>query len=468
MGSVGSAKAAGFSDVNASHPFYEHMTYLFNEGIIQGFENNRFAPDRQVTRGDAALMIARTLDLRTAKRDTSFSDVTKQSAASGAIQSASELGIINGYTDGTFRPDERVNRSQMASLLARAFKLVDEEALLFNDVPVSADAYSDIRKVIAFGVTEGYSDGTFRPTTSLTRAQFSAFLARATNDTFRLKVFACGYNPESRVNPDSQTMNCLLTKAARQSEAQIPPEILKSVASIESNWKQFDENGKPVISADNGIGLMQITDTYGFDVERLKYDVAYNIEAGIEFLVKNFKRSDLPKFVNHNPAYLEHWYFAVMAYNGTKPLNSPFYKATGKPNPTAYQEKVYRKLSKAGLQQTNIKAINMSVDDFHYNVDSDKNIQFKKKVFNLSENATTSTGLVKAGDKVTYAGSGMRTEPNTGSELKPTSSVDKFTIIGEPVYDTQANSTNQFVWYPVRTVTNGKKQSGFIASPYIR
>lgn len=60
----------------------------------------------------------------------------------------------------------------------------------------------------------------------------------------------------------------------------IPPEILKAIALAESQMLQF-ENGKPFISDDNGIGIMQVTHpTVEVDQERLKYDTAYNIEVG--------------------------------------------------------------------------------------------------------------------------------------------------------------------------------------------
>lgn len=469
LGNIDSVKAAGFSDVQSTHPFAQHMRFLYDKEIIRGFENNRFAPDNDVTRGDAALMIARTLNLKTDKRDTVFSDVTSQSAASGAIQSASEAGIINGYTNGTFRPNEVVTRGQMASFLARAFKLKKEEALSFHDVPISSSSYSDIRKVIAFGVTEGYSDGRFQPAKPLTRAQFSAFLARALNDELRLPVYVCGYDPESRENPDRQTMNCLLTKAARQAETAIPPEIVKALASIESSgWKQFTDNGEPIISNDGGIGLMQITNTTGYDVERLKYDVMYNIEAGLDFLQTNFNRTDLPKIAAHDSTKLEHWYFAVMAYNGTKSVNSPFYQATGDRNLNAYQEKVYFELSKNGLLNTAIHSVQMTKEDFSYSEATNHSIQFNKKNFDMLKEATTSKELLTTGDQVTYSGSGMRTEPNTSSKLVPTTSSDQLTILGGPVYNEPPTSKNQFVWYPAQTVKNGKKQSGFIASPYIK
>lgn len=467
-GSNGTVKAQGFSDVTNTHPFYEHMVYSFDKGIIRGYSNNRFVPDKNVTRGEAIIMIARTLGLNMQNRKTVFSDVGSSTAASGAIQSAYEKGIITKSKDGKFNPNEPVKRSDMAIFLANAFSMVDEEVVPFNDVTISSDAFSAIRKVIAAGVTQGHTDGTFKPNKLVTRSDFSGFLARATNDKFRLKVKVCGYDLTKHVNPNRETVNCLITKAARQSEFPIPPEIVKAVATVENNWKQFDGKGEPIITADGGIGLMQITNTAGYDVERLKYDVQYNIETGIKFLVNNFKNSNLPKIADHNPENLESWYFAVMAYNGIKAVNSPFYQATGEPNPTAYQEKVYQELSNNGLLKTNINSIAMTKNDFNYGVDTNHTINFINKKFELFKQATASKELLKAGETVTYTGLGMRLQPNTQSNKTfSTTSTDKITIIGSPIADKQPNSSNQFVWYPVQTVQNGKTISGFIASPYI-
>ena len=69
---------------------------------------------------------------------------------------------------------------------------------------------------------------------------------------------ACGYTPEPGVDPDFQTKNCLLTGVAL--EYNVPPEIVKAVAEKESSgWKQFDENGEAIVTDDNGIGIMQVT-----------------------------------------------------------------------------------------------------------------------------------------------------------------------------------------------------------------
>ncbi|GAA3319251.1 hypothetical protein GCM10020331_025370 [Ectobacillus funiculus] len=60
-----------------------------------------------------------------------------------------------------------------------------------------------------------------------------------------------------------------------------------------------------------------------------------------KFLVKMYQRTDLPKIKDAKPEVIENWYFPVMAYNGTKPANSPLYQSNGTRNVNAYQEQVF-------------------------------------------------------------------------------------------------------------------------------
>jgi soluble lytic murein transglycosylase-like protein len=85
-------------------------------------------------------------------------------------------------------------------------------------------------------------------------------------------------------NPSIKEINKLLTEAAIKYD--VPPEVVKAIAEQESGWRQF-KDGKPYTDESDdrpGYGIMQVTDTAGFDVERLKTDIVYNIEIGIEIL----------------------------------------------------------------------------------------------------------------------------------------------------------------------------------------
>lgn len=268
-------------------------------------------------------------------------------------------------------------------------------------------------------------------------------------------------------NPTFQHMNCLLTTAAL--EANIPPEVVKAVASRENGaWKQFDENGQPVISKDNGIGLMQITNQSGYDQERLKYDINYNLQAGVEILASMYKRTDLPKIKGAGQGVIENWYFPVMAYNGTKPVNSPLYQSSGLNNRDAYQEKVFAHIENDSyLNGTKLGQFPFQIADFKYDPNSSENIKFNKMEYTVTGILHPSAYRFKKGDKVSITADkvNLRTQPSTASVAKAVTKNTTLIIDGNFQYDQSSTSLNQFVWYPVKT--EDQKLAGYISSAYI-
>ncbi|WP_046173514.1 S-layer homology domain-containing protein [Domibacillus indicus] len=178
------AQAASFDDVPDTYGFYREIQYLSNQGSISGYADGTFHPDERVTRAAAAAIIGRALELDGTKTTTVFSDVGKSSFASGYIQSAVKAGVISGYSDGTFKPDETVTRGQLAIFLARAFKLTESAPVAFKDVSPSSAAYPFIGKILSARITSGYGDDTYRPDQAVTRAQFAAFMSRALHPSF--------------------------------------------------------------------------------------------------------------------------------------------------------------------------------------------------------------------------------------------------------------------------------------------
>ncbi|MGM0842228.1 MAG: S-layer homology domain-containing protein [Bacillota bacterium] len=178
-----------FYDVNEYTPFYQEIMYLSDKLIVRG-EGSAFHPQEGVTRAAAATMIGRALLLDGEKRESSFSDVSEHSYAVGYIESAVELGIIKGYTDHTFRPNDIVTRGEMAIFIARAFNLEEEMNLEedYYDIYPSMASYQAIIKVSEAGIAQGLSSGFYLPYQDITRAQFSAFLARALDPGFRVEL----------------------------------------------------------------------------------------------------------------------------------------------------------------------------------------------------------------------------------------------------------------------------------------
>ena len=174
-----------FNDLSSNQRFYEEIHYLVNKGIITGFPDKTFRSDQAVTREQAAIMIGRALNLDGSKRTTKFNDVAVDSVASGYIASSVEKGIITGFPDGTYRPSQPVTRGQMAIFLNRAFPLQEGKSNSFKDVKSGIAAYQAILNVTAESIASGYPDGTYRPDLHVTRGQFSAFMARTLEPSFR-------------------------------------------------------------------------------------------------------------------------------------------------------------------------------------------------------------------------------------------------------------------------------------------
>lgn len=274
---------------------------------------------------------------------------------------------------------------------------------------------------------------------------------------------ACDYDTASNVNPDYATTNCLLTETALNYN--VPPEIVKAIAEGESgNWRHFDNNGKTIVTADNGIGLMQITNQVGYNEERLKSDLVYNIESGVKILDKMFDRSDLPKINGGDRDDLESWYFAIMAYNGTKPVNSPIEQSTGERNVKAYQEKILGFVEKYEL--IDLQELPFTSDTFQYDSNSRDNIKFLEMNYNFDLPLTKSKYSFEKSQKVSATTNvTVRTRPTTDSPSKGTlSKGETVTITGPFEYEEVPSKKNHFVWYPVKR-SDGSE--GYVASSYL-
>ena len=139
-------------------------------------------------------------------------------------------------------------------------------------------------------------------------------------------------------NPPPKEIAAIFDKVAR--EYQVPAEILKAIAYLETGWRQWDKNGKVVINRSGNpdyIGIMQVGTYDPRDTEtvnRLKNDIEFNIAYGAKTLLSKWEMT--PKIGDGDKGKLENWYFAIWAYNSWSARNNPHN------NPKAYQEKVYK------------------------------------------------------------------------------------------------------------------------------
>ncbi|WP_203364575.1 S-layer homology domain-containing protein [Bacillus sp. REN10] len=177
------AAAEPFKDIKSNNRFYEPIWSLMAKGVLESEDENSYkvAPNKLVTRADAADMIAAMLGLELESDHAGFRDVTRDHVRYDSIAALAERGIIDGFKDGTIKPNEVLTRAQMAKMISLSFKYqTNANAVIpFKDVPKGNWAVPYIDALVRSGVTTGTTATTFAPNDKLTRQQMALFLYRA-------------------------------------------------------------------------------------------------------------------------------------------------------------------------------------------------------------------------------------------------------------------------------------------------
>ncbi|OQB15751.1 MAG: Endo-1,4-beta-xylanase A precursor [Firmicutes bacterium ADurb.Bin193] len=165
----------GYTDING-HWSANYFEKLIEKKIINGYEDNTLKPDNLITRAEAAKIIIAALGLEPAASvSLPFSDSAEiPSWAGGYVTVAAEKGIITGYEDNTFRPKQNISRKELVVLAARAFFIEGKsaESLPFSDSSAIPEwAAKSVAAVLEKGIITGYDDNTFRPDNFVTRAE---------------------------------------------------------------------------------------------------------------------------------------------------------------------------------------------------------------------------------------------------------------------------------------------------------
>lgn len=182
--SVLAPNAYAFSDVKDTHWAKNEIDFLVARGIVSGYGDGTFKPGRGVTRGEFASLIIKALNLEDSVWALQgggqlFRDVPVKHWAKGYIQLAWELGIVSGYSDGTFRPDQTIRRDEMVSMLIRALRFIgqgDKEVEFSDEAKIPSWVRESVRLAARWGLVSGFADGTFRPASPVTRAQAAIFI----------------------------------------------------------------------------------------------------------------------------------------------------------------------------------------------------------------------------------------------------------------------------------------------------
>lgn len=117
--------AQAFTDIDCNHWAYNYVKVMSDEGVVVGYPDGTFRPDNNITRAEFATMAIKALhqDKAVIRCPYSFDDVTSEHWAFGMIQKAAYFGLVKGTSDGKFLPEETVSRAQVISIVINALSL---------------------------------------------------------------------------------------------------------------------------------------------------------------------------------------------------------------------------------------------------------------------------------------------------------------------------------------------------------
>jgi ribosomal protein L30/L7E len=146
--------------------------------IISGYADGTFRPGNDVTRGQLSKIVSNAAGFNEPVSGQRFSDVPPDHPFYEFIERMAVRGIISGYADGTFQPGNPATRGQISKIVANAANMNEPvSGQRFSDVPPSHSFYAYIERVASRGIITGYADGTFRPENNATRGQVSKVVA---------------------------------------------------------------------------------------------------------------------------------------------------------------------------------------------------------------------------------------------------------------------------------------------------
>ena len=195
--------------VEPEEPVYEPnwLNTTDHFGYIIGYEDGTIRPDASITRAEVATIFFRLLTDEARDKfwteTNSYSDVAETAWYNNAVSTLSRMGILGGYEDGTFRPNDSITRAEFAKIAVSFFEYEDISAEnIFTDVAAGSWYENFVAVAAKLGLIEGYAGNVYRPNESITRAEACTII----NRTLGRAPDADHLLPESEMNtwPDNR------------------------------------------------------------------------------------------------------------------------------------------------------------------------------------------------------------------------------------------------------------------------
>lgn len=169
------------TDPSAS-PYWPYVQIVSTYGYMGGVGNAVFDIAGNLTRGQAAIVFVRFFDLPLVAYSGAFPDVSSTHYAANYIQTLYNAGLISGYPDGTFKPDDPLTRAGFATIIVRGLGLeipADLGPQIFTDVPSTEWFYKFVQVAAQNGIVTGCDAGNFCPNVAINRGDTTKYLVNA-------------------------------------------------------------------------------------------------------------------------------------------------------------------------------------------------------------------------------------------------------------------------------------------------
>ncbi|MDO5707674.1 MAG: S-layer homology domain-containing protein [Andreesenia angusta] len=263
--------------------FADEAELIVNKPFIEGYGDKTVRPDSEIKRGEIAKIVAEAYEI--AKADNKFPDVAAEHWASQFIGGLQDKKIVEGDPDGNYRPEDLLTRAEFAAIVSRASDLEGEgEAVVFNDTD-DHWAKDIIKELSKAGIVEGYGDGSFKPEKKVTRAEAVSMVLRALGRNIDKNISAKVVNPFTDLNDKAWYLDNMLAASTEfeyrildngQEEIAVQADS-KVINSIEVPAQAFDKNKKARVVKVRANGSTEALDlnqlkTNGYTIKFIQVD----------------------------------------------------------------------------------------------------------------------------------------------------------------------------------------------------
>lgn len=276
-----SAKPSFAFDDTANHWAEKTILNMQDFKIINGYEDDTFRPDTNMTRAEFVTVINRMLDLQE-ESSKYIPDINRSDWYYSEIRKAVKVGIIQGDLDGTIHPEDKITREEAIVILSRAFKLKKTSTNLngYSDLnEISNWAKTEVCSAIKAGYVTGYEDNTIKPLKNITRAEALTLINRIIPNILNTNVYSGLITGNALVFEDNIVLNNLTIDGNLIVSNRALSTLKVKDATVKKNLIVVDDENENIKN------LNVHGDVYEFSTKQETLDNYQNEEYGITFAV---------------------------------------------------------------------------------------------------------------------------------------------------------------------------------------